>query len=243
MRNECLGCGAILPEHMKRCPICGGEELKKSEPVPEPAPPVRPEGGSPSGGAGSPDEHGEKDHQEQVSTAPQDDLEAFFMETLSREVLGEPETETPTGGTSSADVEAQPSAPTPRVEFLIHEILILSDEDNLELVRKRYGAEGFTGTEVMRVRDMLSSEGYSPGRLICVDADRGIYLLGGDRLRFAVKMSGTPPAQAEFVIRKVAEVGEARLPANIDERDIKRLQPIMEKLCDAMNSALMKLVG
>lgn len=255
MRKECAGCGAILPQDVTSCPICGGLEFKDSRAS---APPKqvrsqpaqiskdegiahpsmkKDEGETPQKEGG-----GKMDHI--VSGSSEDDskkeeMERFFMETITQLILGGVEEEQKEAGEEpiqrGAGGEGGP-------KLIIHEI-ILFKEDKTEILRKKYGTEICSGIEVMRVRDFLSSSEYKPGQMLYVDPEKRLVLFGGPALIFLLKITGSLHPQSEFVVKKVAEVGGSRISTASPEVTIEHLRTMMEKLCDALHSALMKLAG
>jgi len=250
MRKECAGCGAILPDDVLACPICGEDKFieaasapqlpkaakgqppaslrkKAVEDLPSSAFPAEP----PSPSSASTD----------IDPARQVALEQFFMDTITQLIIGGTSVE-PKPPVSILQNEPLLPEMQSAQKLVLHEIILFKD-DRTELVRKVYGQEGCSGIEVMRIRDYLGTSDYRPGKFLFIDPDHNFAVYGSTNLIFALKVSGSLHPQSEFVVKKVAEVGDTRISTQSQDANDDHLKHMLEKLCDALYSALVKLSG
>lgn len=252
MRKECAGCGAILPDDVLACPICGGEEFVVAAEVAQPpktaraqvamtaakqrATEERPEP------AKAPEPQDKPASKSEVDPAKQGAMEQFFMETITQLILGEAKSEAQATEAAIAMETSLLEQKEPEAKLVIHEVILFKG-DKTELVRKKYGPDGCSGIEIMRIRDFLGSSEYVQGKFQFIDPEHSYAAYGSSYLIFAMKISGRLHPQAEFVVKKVAEVGDTRLSTQSADASIEHLRHMMEKLCDALHSALVKLSG
>lgn len=251
MRKECAGCGAILPDDVLACPICGGSDFKEASAVPPPSKTPRPQptapqkketAEEPSIAARASEQRYKPVSIAETDPGKQTEMEQFFMDTITQLIVGgvtvDPRPALGHIPTPPSSIEQD----LPDAKLIIHEV-ILFKADKTELVRKKYGTEVCSGIEIMRIRDFLASSEYIPNKFLFLDPEHRFATFGSSHLIFALKVSGSLHPQSEFVVKKVAEVGDTRLSSQSSEVSIEHLKHMMEKLCDALYSALVKLSG
>jgi hypothetical protein len=127
-------------------------------------------------------------------------------------------------------------------KMVVNEILVLL-HDRREIARKRYGAEGFSGVEALQVRDLVGATEFEHNALVRTGRNDDILVFGGARVVFALKKSGQTHQQTQLVMKKVVDVADLKVPPTVEDSDLPVVKPMVEKLCDAMQSALAKLAS
>ena len=221
MTKECPGCGAIIPAERPKCPICETDLHavgKRAEaPSQDPAGPPRADPVRRTSQATGP--------ATQVSAGPETRVgpERSFMSVMEELVLG-------------GELPKMPA------RMVVNEILVLLF-DRRELARKRYTDDGFSGVEVLQVRDLVGSPEFEHNAVTRTGKADDILVFGGTRVVFALKKSGQTHQQTQLVMKKVVDVADLKVPGNVEDSDMPVVKPMVEKLCDAMQSALSKLAS